>query len=341
MTQKYVVIDAQFHHVPKEAERKVRETAFKHEEGKRLKERLKDTAHALAYRRVFSAEDSLRHMEECGLDMALIGNVSWIVAGLEVCKAINDGLARVIKEYPGKFIPMAHVPYLEGQAAIDELDRAINVLGLKGVTVMTSLKGIRLHDKRLKPFFGKISELRIPVEVHPVISKDIWGGEEFFMHSSVSREYEVIKAFVEVLMGVLPEFPDINFLFAHYGGGVPFLLGRIMSWYFPEGANVPPEKIGVPMTIREFEDYGLNKGFYRLFDRFYFDLAGTGGWMPALKQALMVIKPSRLCFASDYPWEMSRPSDLRAYINGIKRLGLSEKDKKKILGENIKKLFSA
>jgi predicted TIM-barrel fold metal-dependent hydrolase len=312
---------------------------FKTKGGKKLQERLNDPAHEIVYRKIFSAENAIRHMDACGMDMALLGNTSWIVAGLEVCKAINDGMAKVVKKYPDRFIPLAHVPYLEGRKALDELDRAVNDLGLKGVTVMTSMQGIQLHDKKLKPFWKKVSELGIPVEVHPTIQKDIWGGEEFFMHSSVSREYEIIKTFVEVLMGVLPEFPDLKFLFAHYGGGVPFLLGRIMSWYFPEDTPVPKKKIGVPMTIREFEDYGMKKGFNKLLDRVYFDMAGTGGWMPAVKQALMVLKPGRLCFATDRPGEMGRPADLKAYIRGIKQLDIPEKDKANILGGNLLRLF--
>ncbi|MFH1490303.1 MAG: amidohydrolase family protein [Pseudomonadota bacterium] len=339
MAKKYLVIDGQFHHLPFEAVQKLEKMSFQDEGGKRLQARLRDPAHNLAYKKIFDPEVALRHMEECGVDMALIQNVSWIVAGLEVCQAINNGYGRLAREYPGKFIPLAHVPYLEGQKAVDELDRAVTELGLKGVTVMTSQRGIRLHDQRLKPFFKKVSELGIPVEVHPTIQKDIWGGEEFFMHSSVSREYEIIKALVEVLWGVLPEFPDLRFLFAHYGGGVPFLLGRIMSWYFPGDADIPEEKIGVPMTIREFEDRGLKKRFYELFDRIYFDMAGTGGWMPAVKQALLVLKPQRLCFAADYPWEMGRTSDLKAYIAGIKGLKIPDKDKADMLGQTLIRLF--
>jgi predicted TIM-barrel fold metal-dependent hydrolase len=161
------------------------------------------------------------------------------------------------------------------------------------------------------------------------------------MSGSVSREYDIIKAFVEVLCGVLPEFPDLNFMFSHYGGGVPFLLGRIMSWYGPPVKGIPKEKVGLPKTIREFEDYGLKKGFNELLDRIYYDMAGTGGWMPAVKQALMVLKPDRLCFATDYPFEMSRPADLKAYIAGIKRLDIPEKDKVNILGGNARRLFKA
>jgi len=206
----------------------------------------------------------------------------------------------------------------------------------------TESEGIRLDDDRLKPFFKKVSRLELPVVVHPPTKeKGLWGGTKYRMDGSVSREYEIIKCFLEVLNGVLPEFQNLNFVFAHYGGGVPSLMGRIMSWYTPERSGIPRDKIGFPKTIKEFEDYGLKKEFIKLFDQIYFNMAGTGGWIPAVKQALLAIKADRLCFATDYPWEMSRPGDLKSYINGIKRLNIPEKSKAKILGENIRRLFRA
>ncbi len=62
-------------------------------------------------------------MEECGVETALVGLGTWTVADLETCRTINDELAKLAQSYPGKFIPMAHVPYLEGQPALDELER--------------------------------------------------------------------------------------------------------------------------------------------------------------------------------------------------------------------------
>jgi len=91
--------------------------------------------------------------------------------------------------------------------------------------------------------------------------------------------------------------------------------------------------------LQEFEDYGFKSYFDRLFDRFYFDTAGTGGWLPEVKHALSVIKPERLAFASDYPHEMSRPQDYRAYLDGIKELDIPEEEKAGILGANMRALF--
>ncbi len=339
MPKKYLVVDGQFHHIPMEVFKKA--TASKSEIAKKLLGRSKTPQHKIAWGRLFGIETSIRHMEDCGVDSALVGLAPWTEYGFEVCQGLNNALARLAKEYPGKFIPLAHVPFLEGQAALDELERAINGLGLKGVTVLTSQRGIRLDDKQLRPFFKQVSRLGVPVVVHPTTGGIVWGGEKYQMSGSVSREYEIIKCFVEVLSGVLPEFPDLNFLFAHYGGGVPFLLGRIMSWHTPDNGGIPEEKIGLPKTIKEFEDYGLKRSFNKLLDRVYFDMAGTGGWMPAVKQALLSIKPERLCFATDYPYEMSRPGDLKGYIRGIKRLDIPDEDKARILVGNLRKLFKS
>ena len=334
MDKKYTVVDTEFHHVPWEAAK----GAGGLPDGDLKFQTIVHKPDA-AYKKVFNIETCVRHMEECGVDMALVGLGTWTAASLKICKSINDRLSKLMEEYPGKFIPLAHVPFLEGQPAIDELERAIHELGMKGVTVVTSLKDKRLDDGQLRPFFKKIQSLRIPVVVHPTVKIPIWGGEKYFMSGSVSREYDIIKAFVEVICGVLPEFPDLKFVFSHYGGGAPFLMGRIMSWYSPDGADIPKELIAKPKTYRQFEEFGLKKGFNKLLDQIYFNTAGTGGWMPALRQALLVIKPGRLCFGSDYPWEMGRPSDLKCYISAIKRMSIPDKDKASILGGNMLKLF--
>lgn len=345
METKHVIVDAQFHYLPLGVVKKVDEMVFESEEGKTLQKEQRNhrTKARPATQKLSSIDTSLRHMEECGVDMAMFMMPSWAVAGIEACKVLNDGMAKAAKDYPGKFIPLGAIPFLDGQQSLDELDRVKNELGLKGISILTNQQGVRLDDEQLKPFFKKVNQLELPVVVHPPTKeKGLWGGTKYRMDGSVSREYEIIKCFVEVLNTVLPEFQDLNFVFAHYGGGVPSLMGRIMSWYTPpDSSGIPKKDIEYPMTIREFEDYGMKDYFNKLIDRFYFDMAGTGGWMPEVKHALSVIKPERLAFASDYPHEMSRPEDYKAYINDIKGLDIPEQDKANMLGGNMKTLFKA
>ncbi len=335
MNRTYTVVDTEFHHIPWEAAQKAKELP----DGDLKFRRIVETPDA-AYKKVFDRERCVRYMEECGVDKALVGLATWIDSGLDVCKIINDNQAKLFKDYPGRFIPLAYTPLRDGQAASDELDRAVSELGLKGVNITTSMRNVTIDDPQFRPFFKKVSQLAIPVVVHPTVRIPVWGGVKYNMSGSVSREYDIIKSFVEVLCGVLPEFPDLTFLFSHYAGGVPFLLARIKSWYLPAGSSaVPEERRTTPKTLREFEDFGLAKDFDQLFDRFYFNMAGTGGWITALKQALMVIKPERICFGTDYPWEMARPADLRAYIAEVGSLNIPDADKANILGGNALRLF--
>jgi len=84
----------------------------------------------------------------------------------------------------------------------------------------------------------------------------------------------------------------------------------------------------------------LKEGFDALLDQIYFNTAGTGGWLPALKQALLVLKPERICFGSDYPFEMARASDYTGSISDVGSLDLPEQQTRDILGENAKRLFN-
>jgi len=299
MSKKYTVVDAEFHHIPLEAAKQAGRTAKGEID---FSVRVKSANPT--FRRIFDIESSLRHMEESGVDMALIGLATWAEPGLEVCRAINDGLAKVVKDYPGKFIPLAHVPYLEGRSALDELTRAVNELGLKGVTMMTSLQDIRLDDKQLKPFFKKVRELRIPIMVHPNVKMPIWGGTKYYMSGSVSREYDVCKAAVEVMYGVLKEFPDLKFIIPHHGGGLASLLGRVIAWFEPDQWNIPEDIKGLPKTPRELEQLGIDVEFRKIFDNLYFDTAGFGGWMPITESTVKVVRADRLCFGTDYPFEI-------------------------------------
>jgi predicted TIM-barrel fold metal-dependent hydrolase len=340
MEKKYTVIDTEFHHVPWEAAQRARDLPGPGPYGESKFSAIIDNMDS-TYSKFFDVKACLQHMENCGVDMTLIGQATWTIASLEVCRIINDELAREAAAHPGKFIPMAHVPPLDGQPALDELERAVNELGMKAIAVTTSQQqGATIDDERMKPFFKKASQLNVPVVVHPSVKMPIWGGTKYFMSGSVSREYDIVKSLVEVLCGVLPEFPNLRFLFSHYGGGAPFLLGRIMSWYAPPDSAVPKELVGKPKTYAEFLECGLKERFDALLDRIYFNTAGTGGWLPALKQALLVISPERICFGSDYPFELARVADYRGFISDVMSLDVPEHVAAGIFGGNAKRLFN-
>lgn len=335
MKNKWLVIDAHTHYLPQEAVAKAG-TGGGFDYSALLSGEM-----SIPYKRIQDIEGILRIMEGAGVDMAVLNNASWGAQGLEVCKALNDGYAKATRDYPGKFIACGHITLQPGQETVDEVERCINELGLKGMSVVSSLPEVTLDSPELWPIYEKIDQLGVPIVVHPTVRFPLWGGgEKYEMRRTISREYDIAKATVEVMYGVLKDFPNLKFLMPHYGGGMPGLKGRQRAWFEPEGWDIPAEIQNCPKTPRELDELGLPKAFDELFDKLYFDMAGSGaGWIPAIKAALLTMSTDRMCFGTDYPYDMHTAGDIKSFIDNIKQLDIPETDKRLMLGENIKKLF--
>jgi predicted TIM-barrel fold metal-dependent hydrolase len=329
---KYVVVDTHHHFLPSEAVKYARKTD-------EIDYLFGLKRFSIAYAWMQDVERTLRYMEECGIDQVLINQCSWSPNGLETCKAINDGYARIQQKHPGKFITCAHVPVHEGPAAMDELKRSIEVLGLKGVAFLSSYAHIPIDSDSMMPLFEKIARYDVPIVVHPTLRRPLWGGLKYDLSTTVSREYDVAKSVVEILYGVLPRFPELKFLMPHFGGSMQTLKWRMVISHQPENWDLPSELRGHALMRGELKERGLWDDFNRQFDKLHFDSAGYGGAPEVIRAATDSIRRDRLTFGTDYPFEYRDPKDTREYIAGIKSLNISEEDKKNILGQNVLRLF--
>lgn len=278
-------------------------------------------------------------MDRAGIDIAIINTASRSHFGAEVCKSINDGYARISRQYPGRFIPCAHIFPKETNASLAEMDRAITGLGLKGLALPTSLPGLTLDSPELLPVYEKVNRLEVSLVIHPTVREPLWGGEKYRISTHIAREYEIAKATCEVMYGVLPRFPELKFIMPHYGGGMPVLKGRVLTHHEPQGWPVPRELVNVGKSQRQLKQLGLSDDFDRSFDKLYFDTSGYCEWMPIMEACILSIKTNRICFGTDYPFLLTAPEDIRAFISNIEKLKISEGDKNLILGENMRDLF--
>lgn len=332
MDNNWFVVDAHSHLVPKKAAELARAA-----DGFDFKAVQKKRAHGI--KKTMDIEERLKLMDEAGVDMALINTSSWSPQGIRMCRAINDGYAEVMAQYPDRFLACAHIPLEANEDTMDELNRAVSELGFKGVSLVSSTQTTTVDSEVLFPLYEFISRLDIPVVIHPTLRDGLWGGGKYEMSAHVSREYDIAKSTVEIMYGVLTRFPDLNFLIPHHGGGIPALKGRIMAWFEPEGWDIPDHLKHMAKTPRELKELGLDKAFNDIFDKLYFDTAGFGGWMPITEAATQTIRADRICFGTDYPFEIHETEDVKSFIESIKKLAIPEPDKRQILGENIKDLF--
>jgi predicted TIM-barrel fold metal-dependent hydrolase len=328
----YVVVDTHHHYLPSGAVQYAKKT-------EEIDYLFGLKRFSIAYDWMQDAERTLEYMDACGIHKVLINQCSWSPNGLETCKAINDGYARIQREHPDKFITCAHVPVHEGGSAVDELKRSIEVLGLKGVAFLSSYAHIPIDSELMMPLFEQISRYDIPVVIHPTLRRPLWGGTKYDLSTTVSREYDVAKSVVEILYGILPKYPDLKFLMPHFGGGIHTLKWRMIISHQPENWDLPAGLRGHALMRRELKERGLWDDFHRRFDKLHFDSAGYGGAPEVLEAAVASIRRDRLTFGTDYPFEYRDPGETREYIAGIKSLDISEEDKMNILGQNVLRLF--
>lgn len=286
-----------------------------------------------------SIERTLQVMDEAGVDMTLINQSTWSPQGLEICQKLNYAYSKIERDYPKRFISCIQIP-LDGSAGtLRELEHAQDELGLKVVSLVSSTTTMTLDSEQLFPLWEKISRLDMPVVLHPTTRTPLWGASSYMLNGGVAREYDCAKAAVEVLDVVLKKFPDLRFLMPHHGGGMPFLKGRIMARFEPADWKVPAEIKGVAKTPRQMKELGLDKAFDEYFDKLYFDTAGSGGWIPITEAIVKIVRTDRICFGTDYPFEIHHGKDIKLFIQGIKKLPIPDTEKRNILGENLKRFL--
>ena len=99
----------------------------------------------------------IEYLDQHGIDMQVLSTPRSSdyseKDGPDLARMTNNDLAGVVKKYPKRFIGLASVPIRSKDKALDELDRAIHELGLKGVCISGNIGGVPLDADYLRPFF--------------------------------------------------------------------------------------------------------------------------------------------------------------------------------------------
>jgi predicted TIM-barrel fold metal-dependent hydrolase len=82
----------------------------------------------------------------------------------------NDKVAEIVHRYPGRFLGFVGVEPHKGRAAVEEIDRCINELGLHAVGLRPFMHDIYANDPRYFPIYAKCEELGVPVWIHTSVN---------------------------------------------------------------------------------------------------------------------------------------------------------------------------
>jgi predicted TIM-barrel fold metal-dependent hydrolase len=282
-------------------------------------------------------EAHIKAMDESGVTVSILTDQVQVM-GVDVARALNDGIAELERKQPHRFRGAIHLPIHEPEAAKGELERGINELGLRAVALLACHLDVQLDNPIMNPLYEIIQNHQLPIIIHPQ-SKPTGSETTYNLDRCIFRPLETTQAIVRVMCSVLPRYPELCFIMPHLGGATSSLKGRMMAFFETADADIPADMRGYLKTQSEQKRFGLTERFEKLFQSLYFDTAGTGAWLPAIVAALNITTSDRLMFGTDYPLECKTAANIVESLEMIRQAPCSASEKVAILGKTAASLF--
>jgi aminocarboxymuconate-semialdehyde decarboxylase len=286
--------------------------------------------HPKSPKSIFDLDGLFREQDEAGVDITVFGN-NWIRSpegadALHVVKEFNEHAAELTAKHPKRLLGLAcSVPFGD-DAILKETETAVKAYKLKGIMVNSSVNGEYLDSPRAAPFFQLVTELDVPLFVHP--PKFTIGNEKmeiFRLPEMVGRPFDTTLSLTRfILTGGFEKFPKLKMVCAHVGGALPMLPGRLGFGY----------ELRHDTSFGPWEPDVMTRPPATYIRQLYFDTVSLHP--PAVTCAVETIGVDHVVFGSDSP---PVPIALKRSVEVVNAMKVSAEDKQKILGGNAAKLL--
>ena len=188
----------------------------------------------------YTPEQRLADMDAEGTDVQVVSihtplfPYHWETAtAIQASREVNDEIADMTRQWPDRFAGMATLPMQDVDAATAELERAVNVLGLKGAELDMVVNGLNWDEPRFMPLFKAAEELGALLFFHPQPQDNIVAVERTLRYGIPNSVGVVLEDALVVATlicgGILDECPNLKVCIAHGGGGACFAHGAHRS----------------------------------------------------------------------------------------------------------------
>ncbi|OBJ95445.1 hydrolase [Mycolicibacterium fortuitum] len=164
------------------------------------------------------------------LPFALKANPADPTFPVPLIREINETYADLIRDYPGRFGAFASLPFNTADAALAEIDYALDVLKLDGVVLTSNIGGEYFGQPFLEPILAELSLRQVPVFVHPTdcprVSELSLGRSGSIVEFPMDTARNISNA---MFTGVFLRHPGLQLILAHGGGVLPTLGWRIAA----------------------------------------------------------------------------------------------------------------
>jgi 2,3-dihydroxybenzoate decarboxylase len=277
----------------------------------------------------------LKEMDANGVDMHLLSLTTPGVQSFapdratEISRIVNDRLAAIIAQYPGRFAGLATVAPQQPEAAAVELERAITQLGLNGLLLNSYTDDEYLDLPKFDPILAAAARLKAPLYIHPRTPSPSM-VKPYSAHGLIGALWGFaadtgLHAMRLIMSGVFDRHPDLTVVLGHMGEGIPYWFWRIDNMYHKYNDLGAADAIGIA-RLRQ-----LPSQYFKT--NIYLTTSGMNSH-DNLEFGMKMVGADRIMFAIDYPYESSEQS-----VRFLETAPISEEDRAKIAHGNAQRVF--
>ncbi len=284
---------------------------------------------------LYRIDRHLECMDAAGIDVGVLSSGAAMGADHDSCAHVNEDLARVEKENPGRFRPLCHIDPRDDRWR-RELQMCAEEHGFPGIAFPSSFGTVQLDDPVVFPVYEEAVRRGMFVFVHPSLPCPP-GLESYYdrydLYRCVGREHELVLATFRLVAGrIFDRVPGLQVVMSHLGGGIAAFIERIRGYQDKGHLGITADSPHGQVADNAFDHY---------FDHnMFFDTGGVFGSINAIRAALTEIRPERIVFGTDYPQEIRDAEKMAKFTRDLRASGLSGDVIEGILGGNGAHLIS-
>jgi aminocarboxymuconate-semialdehyde decarboxylase len=286
--------------------------------------------HPKSPKTIFDVDGLFKEQDEAGVDITVFGN-NWIRSPdganpLRVVQEFNEHAAELTAKHPKRLLGLACSVPFDSDQILKETERAIRDYKMRGIMINSSVNGEYLDSTRAIPFFELVSELEVPLFVHP--PKFTIGNEKMEIYrlpEMLGRPFDTTLSLTRfIFTGGFERFPKLKMICAHVGGALPMLPGRYGFGY----------ELRRDMSFGPWEPDVMTRPPASYIGQLYVDTVCYHP--PAVQCAIDTLGVDHVVFGSDSP---PVPLPLKRAVDTVQNLRISDAEKQKILGGTAAKLL--
>jgi len=203
-------------------------------------------------------EQRIADMDSLGVDIHVLS--TWVglynynlppEVGAATAKDCNDYVAELVRAWPQRFAGLATLPMQDVETAIDELERSVVQLGLKGAQINDHVNGRTLDEPEFLPFWQAAEQLGALILFHQEGNDTIVAPRDshnYGLDNAIGNLADRVVTFASLVFGgVMDKHPNLKICLVHGSGDTCFGAGRLdRGWQVRSEARVniqqPPSR---------------------------------------------------------------------------------------------------